>query len=376
MIKLYRVIWVGILLLPGLAYSGENTAVSDKQQPLKMIDRLAQHFWQSHNHFADEKDVWGPYHLDLTFEALLTVDAVLNSPRYLPRIQEVMRKRHYEPSDTVSFSVQPFCNITFALFKAEQDSDYIAPFVSETKRMLREVKRSREGAVCHIHDEPGCQLLIDYLQEYSSRTARAGHLTGERELYKECVDQYKLYARILRDPDTGLWRQGRGWLQNPATLSPGAWSRGHGWLIRGMVTSLDVLPPQSPEFRDMRKLLQKLADSLLKVQNDNGMWHQLLNRPFSQSYPESSGTGLIAYYLAHAWDKEYIKDVKYKKAARKAIQALYHYMTPQGAVLGTCPGPGPLRSETPCLKQKAPVNDPHGAPALIYAFAGELLLQD
>ena len=368
--------FAGILFLSALVYSGENTVIHDRQKPLKMIDRIALHFWETHNNFTDENDVWGPYYLDLTFEALLTVDAVLDTPRYLPRIQVIMRKRHYEPSDTISFRAQPFCNITFALFKAEQDSAYVRPFVSETKKMLREVKRSPEGAVCHIHDTPGCQLLIDYLQEYSSRAARAGRLTGELELYKECVDQYEIYARILRDPETGLWNQGRGWLDDPQALSPGAWSRGHGWLIRGIVTSLDVLPVQSAEYRKMQVLLRQLADHLLKVQDDLGMWHQLLNRPFSQSYPESSGTGLIAYYLAHAWDKGYLNGDQYKQAAMQAIQALYDYVTPRGAVLGTCPGPGPLRSEMPYLNQKAPVNDPHGAPALIYAFAGELLLQD
>ena len=365
-----------MLIVPALnAQTGVQSLQKERRTPLAYIDRITDHFWEKHNQFSTSEDIWGPYHLDLTFEALLTVDAVLDSPRYVSRIQEVMRKRNYAPSDTIPYQKQPFSNISFALFMAENDSNYIDPFVSETRRMINNARRSKEGAVCHIHDTPGCQLLIDYLQEYTSRAARAGWLSGDPALFVECCRQYVLYADILRDPETGLWSQGRGWLDDVCELSPGAWSRGHGWLIRGMVTSLDALPEHSKEFRFVQILLQELADALLRVQDENGMWHQLLNRPFDQSYPESSGTGLIAYYLVNACDQGYLKDIKYLNAAERAITQLYNYVSPKGAVMSTCPGPGPLRSESNYMHQSAPLDDPHGAPAMIYAFTGALLLQ-
>lgn len=370
----FKIILISVFILTDSILNVDATLSCADRAPLDMIQKIAHHFFERHNHFSSQKDVWGPYHLDLTFEALLTVDQISGETEYLKKIQHIMKKRNYQPSDTIDYRTQPFCNISFALFQATNDSDFIDPFLSETRKMLAEAGKSVEGAVGHKPDYPGRHLLIDYLQEYASRMAKAGWLSGDEAFFEECVNQFVLYKSILKNPETGLWSQGRGWLDDPAALSPGAWSRGHGWLIRGMVSSLDYLPPDSDYFRTIQEMLKELADALLKVQDENGMWHQLLNRPFDESYPESSGTGLIAYNLAKAHHKGYLDGYKYKHVALRAIRELYNYVGESGEIFGTCKGPGPLYSIKNYLRTSAEIDDPHGAPALIYAFAAEILL--
>lgn len=154
-------------------------------------------------------------------------------------------------------------------------------------------------------------------------------------------------------------------------LSPGAWSRGHGWLIRGLVSSMDCMRPGSSHFLRLQRILIDLADALLRVQDQDGMWHQLLDHPFDDSFPESSGTGLIAYELIRAYEKGFLVGECYREAGRRAIRHLRHFVRADGAVLGACPGPGPLTSIDAYFRTEAPIDDPHGIPALLFAFAFE-----
>ena len=182
-----------------------------------------------------------------------------------------------------------------------------------------------------------------------------------------------MYRDVLQDKQSGLYSQGRGWLENRDQVSPGAWSRGQGWLIRGMVTSLMYMPPDSYYFNELRAYLEELADGLIEIQDDDGMWHTLLHLPHSESYPETSGTGMIAGYLAIAYHKGILTDIKYRNAALKAVRALIPYIDNDGAVTYVSKGPGPLRSIEEY--RKVGTDEHHGYQAVIYALTGMLLLE-
>ena len=70
-------------------------------------------------------------------------------------------------------------------------------------------------------------------------------MSGNSSYYDESLEQFRIHRRVLRNPETGLWSQGRGWLDDPEELSPGAWSRSHGCLIRVVVETLEYLPPNT-----------------------------------------------------------------------------------------------------------------------------------
>lgn len=319
--------------------------------------------------------VWGNYTLDLALEAMLELDRVADCPALRDYALGVVEQRGW-PEKSPNHKGQPFCHLNYKVYEATGDKAYIQPFVSESERYRNEVARSPEGAIAHYADQPGRHLLIDQLQDYAARMARAGQLSDDQTCFTECAEQFRIYRSIVRDPETGLWCQGRGWLDDPMELSPGAWSRGQGWLIRGLVDSLCALPRDSKEFAEVQGYLQELAEALLAAQAPDGMWHQLLHLPPEQSAPDSTGTGLIIYNFARALDEGYLDDPRVRKSAAKAFDALTQYITPEGVVLQACPGPGPLRSIEPYLGKDGKIEDgeSHGPFCVIYACAGKVLL--
>jgi rhamnogalacturonyl hydrolase YesR len=314
--------------------------------------------------------IWGNYTLDLSLEALLALDRATGTPVYLPYVQHVFSARKQPPGAVVRFETQPFCHVTYALYQATHDERCIAPFVAESLRYYRTVPRSPEGAVLHRCSDGGERLLIDMLQDYAARMARAGTLSDDAELQDECIRQFRLYRALLRDPLTGLYSQGRGWLEDPDVLSPGAWSRGHGWLVRGMVAALAALPADSRWAAELRSYLAELIGALVARQDADGMWHQLLHLPLEESCPESSGTGLICHALAEAATEGWCDIESTRSTAVRAFNGLAHHVDDEGIVHDACRGPGPLRSIDGYKRTPAAPDDPHGAPAVLFACAG------
>lgn len=349
----------------------------DVSDLLEISDAVVGKFWQLNDNFATPKTAWGTYTNDLVFEGMLAIDRAAGKDIYLNKVLQIMRNRGLEPDSIVEYRKQPFGCITFELYRATRDERYVQPFVAESIRFHAEITRTSEGAICLSHKgSEGRHVLIDYLQEYASRMAKLGYFTGDDKYYEECVAQFEIYRKLLRDPKTGLYSQGRGWLDDPMELSPGAWSRGHGWLIRGMVRSLEFLPEESDWNRRLTRILDELANDLLKVQDDNGMWHQLLHLPFEDSYPESSGTAFIAYYLSLAIDKGYLDPEPYEKPLEKAFCELKKYVSEDGDIYGTCEGPGPLYSIDNWYRTPAKPNDKHGFGTYLFAIAGEILFKE
>ncbi len=319
------------------------------------------------------------YMSELAAEGLLEWGRVSGQDNYRRHVHTVVAaSRGLSPSNAVPWRKQPFSCLPYALHEDEPGSGWLAGFVASTEPMRGEIWRDPAGIILHPRGQKrggGEAMLIDAMQEYAARCARMGAATGDGWWHDECARQFREYRRILRDPATGLYSQGRGWLKDkPEALSPGTWSRGHGWLIRGMEQSLRSLPQGSAPYNEVLGYLTEMADALIKVQRPDGMWPCLLNRPAAETPPETSGTGMIAYHLARALHDGRIRDTRYKEAAMKAFSALPDYVRPDGVVLSVSPGPGPLEEEETWLKPEYPPGDPHGAFAILYAAAGEKLL--
>lgn len=321
-----------------------------------------------------ERKVWGLYTLDLTLKAMLEWSRTSGEGYCSDYVFEIVKERGWTDETRIPYEAQPFCHINYTLYRMIGDGTFGKKFVEESKRFFNEVPRSEDGLVL-LRDKsfPRHNVLIDFMQDYTSRMAATGNITGDETFYKECVEQFRRYRDVLRDSETGLWSTGRGWLDDDHNAtSPGKWSRGHGWLIRGMVESLSALPNGSEYAEELRGYLVETADALLKVQDGEGMWHQLLNRDFNESYPDSSGTGLICYYLCKALDEGFLSGEKYLNSALSAFQGLSSRVTEDGSILNVCPGPGPLFSEEDYLNNPGETEKHcgHGSMAVIFACAG------
>ena len=314
--------------------------------------------------------------LDFTLDALLTMDEATGRREYRPYVLSIVNARHGPPAEPSLNDSHPFFRLDYKLFQATGDRRYVATFVEECARRRREAGRSPEGAVTLDHGNPGRHVRLDILPDYMVCMAQTGILSQDESFLLECVTQCEAYRHILRDPATGLWSQGRGWMRDPVELSPGAWSRGHGALLRGIVAALDVLPRTSSYFAEMQGHLWETADSLLKRQDAEGMWHQLLHLPAGQSDRDAAGTGLVCCALARALHQGYLAKTRYRRAANRAFQGVARCVTEEGLVTHVSPDPGPLRSVANYLGKPGATEDGEGfgPAAVIMACAGRVLL--
>lgn len=320
----------------------------------------------------------------LQLEALLALYDSTGDQRYLTYVsQNVHSLVESQRMDAVS-------SIGFELFERTRDAKDMGLFEKQAREDRANTVRAFDGAVSFFRDEFAvikqkdggdihltremAPIFIDQLAEYAPRMAKVGWMTGDAEFYKEAAGQILIFRSALRDPATGLWSHGRGWYGSSHDVTAVKWGRAHAWLIRALVETMTYLPPDSPEFRELSGILDETANSLVRYQDSEGFWHQVVDRP--ESYQETSSTGLISYYLARAISQGYLPRRGFEEASKQAFEALAkHRISSSGVVYGASMSTAPQRSLEIYLARPTPVGDPHGVGAAIFAAAGQLLLE-
>jgi len=289
--------------------------------------------------------------------------------------------RHFTRASDLSNG--PFNSFLFSLYRRTGDARLRTDFEALARLPLLSLSLSPEGAWTHPRGKfgEGEALLIDSFQEESSRLFRLAGLLHHEKYPESDADalehlalrQFELHRDILRDPANGLWHNGRGWVHvDPQALSPGAWSRGHGWLLRGLCASLEFAAV--PTVREgLAGLIRETADALLRVQDEDGLWHALLHLPATESPVDSSGSAMIATGLLAGVRLAALPENPYAECAQLAARSLFElYVTPDGRVVSICPGPGPLSDESFYRVRVFSDENPHGAFAMV-GLAAELL---
>lgn len=321
--------------------------------------------------------VWGTYTLDLTFDALLTYYLATGAVSYRDHVLAVLYRRNVRVEHYSSLERTPFGHFSHTVYRCLGDQPLADAFVRESRLLRSQVDRSPDGLVLHRSGRRPPSVLVDFMQDYIARMARAGRLTDEAAFFAEAEEQARRHGALLRDPASGLWRQGRGWdPEDPGALSPGAWSRGQGWVLRGLLDALDAVPAGLPTAGVLRGYLRELLDALLTRQDEEGLWHCLVDRPWDDSAPETSGSALIAAALCRSMAAGYLEGAGYRRAADRALAAVAVRVDGAGRVAGACAGPGPLtrHMETRYLGRAFPEDEAHGRFAVLYALAAHAAL--
>lgn len=366
--------------LPPLSVSPQASAQAAHLSPSETADRIA-------GPILAQGTLSGDLGGQLKLQALLALYDATGERKYLNFV--LSNVKDYGDSRNLDSVSKAFSNINVLLFKRTGDPRYVSSFADQVYDDKKNIIRAFDGAISFYRDEYAVMkqpdgdihltkemapIFVDHLGAYAIRMAMAGSLTGDKELYKEAVSQILIFRAALRDPKTGLWNHGRGWYGFSRNVTAVKWGRAHGWLLHTLVDTMTYLPPNSPEFRQVSAILQETASALKRYQDRDGFWHQVVDRP--ESFPETSGTGLISYYFARAVRQGYLPRAGFEKASKKAFEALAkHRISSSGAVYGASISTPPLSSVDRYMSRATPVDDPHGVGAAIYAAAGQLLLE-
>ena len=149
---------------------------------------------------------------------------------------------------------------------------------------------------------------------------------------------------------------------------PFFWGRGDGWVAAGMSELLRSLPADHPQRERIMAGYKKMMAALLRYQDEQGMWHQLIDHP--EAWPETSCTAMFTFAMITGTKEGWLEEATYGLAARKGWLGLVKYINADGDVREVCEGSNKRNSLQYYLDRGRNVGDMHGqAPTLWCATA-------
>jgi unsaturated rhamnogalacturonyl hydrolase len=206
---------------------------------------------------------------------------------------------------------------------------------------------------------PQTRMWIDDMYMIISLQTQAYRATGDRVYLDRAALEMVVYLDTL---------QQRNGLFYHAPDVPFFWGRGNGWVASGMTEILRELPQSHPRRARILEGYRKMMATLLKYQDANGMWHQLIDKP--DAWPETSCTGMFTFAMITGVKNGWLDEKTYGQAARKGWLGLITYLNQDGDVREVCEGTNKKNEMQYYLDRKRNVGDFHGqAPILWCATA-------
>lgn len=203
------------------------------------------------------------------------------------------------------------------------------------------------------------RMWIDDMFMITMAQAQAYRATGDQKYIDRAAKEMVVYLDELQRPN-GLFYH--------APDVPFFWGRGNGWMAAGMTELLSSLPKNNPNRKKILKGYRTMMASLLKYQDKDGMWLQLLDDP--ASWKESSCTGMFTYAMITGVKEGWLNAKTYGPAARKGWLALINYIDANGDVREVCEGTNKKNDKQHYLNRKRITGDMHGqAPVLWCTYA-------
>ena len=224
-------------------------------------------------------------------------------------------------------------------------------------------KRRDDGAFCRRDNT----MWIDDLYMSIPFLVRYYRLTKEEEYLNDACRQMLLYKKYFYIEEKKLMSHIYDINWERANKIP--WSRGNGWVIFSLSELLAVIP-QNNEFREELVIFyNQLAEGLLDVQDESGMWHQVLDDP--DTYLESSSTSMFICAFARGIREGYVER-KYHGRMQKSVDKAWSGLLRccvdnQGNLYGVCQGSGRSFSRDYYRNLTWRYNDAHGIGIVLLA---------
>ena len=226
-------------------------------------------------------------------------------------------------------TVTPFLTMSY-VGEYLKDERYLGPCRESAAWILAHFPRTQEGGFQHMTSDTlnDQELWDDTLFMTVLFLANMGRIEGNQAYIDEAQKQFLLHAKYLADPNTGLWYH--GWTFNGNHNFAGAfWGRGNCWVTIAIPEFLQMVSCDGTVKARLTEVLLAQVESLVRYQNENGMWHTLIDDP--TSYVESSATCGFGYGILKAVHTGLI-DASYESVACKALTPILDYISDTGVV--------------------------------------------
>ncbi len=191
--------------------------------------------------------------------------------------------------------------------------------------------RTKSGNFWHKQIYPN-QVWLDgmymgqpFYMEYETRF-------NNKKNYSDIYNQFKFVIDNMRNPLNGLYfhaidtSREAFWCDKVTGLSQCTWLRASGWYAMALLDTLEKADTDDKNFEAENKMLKDafvdLIDSMLRYQDESGMWYQVVNYGgMDKNYLETSGSSIFAYAILKGV-RLGILPLEYRKYAEKAIDGI------------------------------------------------------
>lgn len=212
-------------------------------------------------------------------------------------------------------------------------ADYVGDYIYNHQSRLEDGTFFRKEMMHHFHN---MTMWADDLYMSVPFLVRYSQFTGDQKYLDDAANQFFGFKKRLFMPEEKIMSHVYDFKYDSKTNVP--WGRGNGWVVFSMTELLEVLPEDHPKRNDLIDFLNTLCEGYLALQDDEGMWHQVLND--HESYPETSCTSMFIYAFSRGIRFGWLKNPeKYVKSIYKAWKGISKTsVDSNGNVYGVCRG--------------------------------------
>lgn len=250
-------------------------------------------------------------------------------------------------------------------------ADDVAEYIS------RKQSRLEDGALYRSKAKLGGMegtMWVDDLYMSVPFLSRYYMLTGDENYIDDAAKQYLLYKKYMFISKLKI--MSHVYYTAPKLANGIPWGRGNGWVAFSLSELLAVLPEKHQYRNELLSFFRELCEGYLNVQDEDGMWHQVLND--DESYQEASCTAMFTCAFARGVRNGWLSEKEmYVEAVFKAWKALSKIIIDEsGNIYGVCKGSA--SSFTPRYYKYDlgwRLNDPHGIGIVMMAGVESLKLR-
>jgi rhamnogalacturonyl hydrolase YesR len=207
-----------------------------------------------------------------------------------------------------------------------------------------------------FHDE-----MSDSVFMATPLVVKAGKLTGERK-YFDLAARHVAFMQKLVLREDGLYRH--------SPLTDAAWGRGNAFPALGLALALSDFPKDHAAYPHMMAEFQQHMFTLAKFQDEDGMWHEVIDQP--GSYAETSATAMIGLAMERGIRKGWLDPAAYQPRVNRAWNAVAARVGKEGQLVDVCESTNKQKTLEDYLHRAAILGpDPRGG-AMAMLFATEM----
>lgn len=221
--------------------------------------------------------------------------------------------------------------------------------------------RTPSGTFWHKQIYPN-QVWLDGLFMGEPFSAQYAKEMGHPEKFDDILNQFVNAERLTYEPRCGLYAHACDesksvfWADPHTGRSLNVWGRSVGWFCMALLDTLDFFPKEHEGYQTLIDLFKKAIGNVVKYQDEDGVWYQVMDNRRSDNYQEATCTCMFAYALDKAIRMGYIDEETYKPYLDKAVDGILNvfiedtedgvYITKGCSVAGLGPADSTRRNGT------------------------------